>query len=175
MMRMHAIRFLRSAVVLAAACSIARCTATGGERALVAPADPSAARAVGTTAPTVSGANPSYGRQGEVGYHVTIIGSGFEPGAQATWERGGVADPKVRVTSTDYVSSTELVATIDIASDADLALYDVAVTSGRGKGIGTEMFEVTDGTSIGTLNSDNTLVRAINSSGQATGFSGSRT
>jgi hypothetical protein len=176
MTRMQAVRCLRSAALIAAAVgSFAQCSDWAGERALVAPDGVRAAKAAATSVPSVTAADPPFGKQGEVGYRVRITGSGFEPGAQASWERNGVPDPKLTVRSTEYVSSTELVATIDIASDAELDLYDVAVMSGRGKGIGTEMFEVTDGTSIGTLDGSNTLVRGINSSGQATGYSGTQT
>ena len=173
MTRMRAGRCLRSGMIAALAIgSLAQCRDTSGETRLVAP-EPSAAKAAPTSGPSVTAASPSYGKQGAVGYRVTIHGSGFEAGSQAVWERNGVADPKIAVRSTEVMSSTELVAAIDIAADAELDLYDVAVMSGRGKGIGTEMFEVTDGTSIGTLG-DNTLVRGINSNGAATGFSGTR-
>ena len=73
-----------------------------------------------TSGPTVSAAAPAYGRQGETGEDVTITGSGFAPGAVATWSRNGDTS-KVSVRSTRYVSSTQLIATLDIAPDADLA------------------------------------------------------
>jgi uncharacterized membrane protein len=58
--------------------------------------------------------------------------------------------------STQFVSSTELVANITIAPDAPLASYDVIVTTSSGKGgIGTELFVVTAKTTdIGTLAGD---------------------
>jgi hypothetical protein len=171
---LQAFRVLRSAALVAAAASLARCTGTSGDGPVTAPPDFNAAKAGASAAPTVTAANPSYGEQGDLGRRVTITGSGFEPGATAAWERGGAADPKIQVHSTEYVSSSQLVATIDIAADAELALYDVAVMTTRGKGIGTEAFEVTQATSIGTLDGSNTLVRGINSRGEATGLSGGR-
>ena len=105
-----------------------------------------------TSAPTVTSADPAFGYQGDAARRVRIAGSGFEPGAVVAWERDGVADPKVRVTEAVVLSSTEIDATIDIAADADLDLYDISVMSAdKGKGIGTEMFEVTTAISVGTL------------------------
>lgn len=106
------------------------------------PTRPDLARVV--AGPSVTAADPSFGRRGDVGLAVTILGSGFDPASQASWELGGTTDPKIVVRSTRFVSSSELVATIDIQSDATLSLYDVAVTTGLGrKGIGTAKFEVT--------------------------------
>ena len=56
-----------------------------------------------TSGPAVSAAAPAYGRQGETGEDVTITGSGFAPGAVATWSRNGDTS-KVSVRSTRYVS-----------------------------------------------------------------------
>lgn len=124
-----------------------------------------------TAGPTVTAAQPSYAHQGDAGVEVRILGSGFDQGSMASWERGGVADPKVAVQSTRYVSSTELVATINVAPDATISLYDVAVTtSSRKKGIGMEMFTVTAAQSLGTLGG-NTLARAVNDQGAAVGYS----
>jgi hypothetical protein len=118
---------------------------------------------------SVSAATPPYGRQGETGEEVTVTGSGFAPGAVATWSRGGDTT-KVVVRSTRFVSSTQLVATIEIAPDADLAFYDIAVTNpDRKKGIGTEMFEVTTGLAIGSLGG-NTNANAVSDLGAAVGY-----
>ena len=96
------------------------------------------------TGPSVTATDPSYGHQGDSLLAVTITGSGFSPGAVASWERGGVTDPKVHVNSTTYVSATQLTASITIASDASVALYDVAVTTAdTKKGIGYSLFAVT--------------------------------
>jgi probable HAF family extracellular repeat protein len=121
--------------------------------------------------PAVTAALPSYAHQGDVGVDVRILGTGFDQGSVASWERGGIADPKVNVRSTRFVSSTELVATIDVAPDATIALYDVAVTtSTRKKGIGMERFTVTVAQSIGSLGG-NTLARAVNDQGATVGYS----
>ena len=107
--------------------------------------------------PAVSAATPPYGDQGQTGEQVTITGSCFAPGATVSWERNGVATTKSALRQLQYVSSTQLIATIDIAADADLAFYDVAVTnSDRKKGIGTELFEVTTALSLGALDGSTT-------------------
>ncbi len=104
------------------------------------------------TGVSVSATNPSYGHQGQTGEQVTITGSGFATDATVEWQRSGVADPRVVVRSWQVVSATQIDVTIDIASDAQLAQYDVAVMNGsRTKGIGSELFEITTATSIGTL------------------------
>ena len=111
------------------------------------PLRPNAAKV--PSGPAVTAADPSYGRQGAAGLPVTITGSGFDQGSRASWERNGATDPKIAVVATQFVSSTQLIATIDIASDANLALYDVAVTTSLGrKGIGTEKFEVSTALAI---------------------------
>ena len=93
---------------------------------------------------TVSSADPGYGHQGDVQKQVRIRGSGFEPGDQASWQRGGTTDPKIQVVTTTYVSSNELVATINIDATAALTFYDIAIIRpGRKGGIGTMLFEVT--------------------------------
>ncbi len=121
--------------------------------------------------PTVTSVNPAYGRQADVLVTVRILGAGYDQGSAASWERDGVADAKITVHETRFVSSGELSATISIAADATIDLYDVAVTtSTRKKGIGMERFEVTAAQSIGTLGG-NTLSRSINDLGQVVGYS----
>jgi uncharacterized membrane protein len=68
------------------------------------------------------------------------------------------------------------VATVDIASSADLAYYDIAVTrpSDRKSGIGTEKFEVTTAESLGTLAGSTTWSYTVNDAGQVVGYSGTR-
>jgi hypothetical protein len=105
-----------------------------------------------------------------VDHQVTITGSGFAPGAVAAWERNGIADTKITVVSTQYVSSSTLIATIDIAADADISLYDVSVTLlDRKKGIGTMMFEVTTAEVLGTLGGDS-YVNDMDDLGGITGY-----
>jgi probable HAF family extracellular repeat protein len=125
-----------------------------------------------TTAPAVSSVDPTYGQQGETNKKVRVIGSGFDVNSQVEFALDGVSDSyKVRTNSTRFISPTELEADITISSDATLDLYDVVVTSvGGKKGIGTEMFEVTAATSIGTLGG-NTAAEGVNGAGEVVGFS----
>jgi hypothetical protein len=99
-------------------------------------------------APKVTAADPPSGAQGQR-LNVRVLGSGFNSTAVASLERGGVVDTKITVHSTTFVSSSEVVADITIAADADIDLYDVAVeietADGRKKGIGIEKFEVQQG------------------------------
>jgi len=81
----------------------------------------------------------------EVTVDVRVIGSGFDDGSVVKFLLAGQSTPKMVVNGTAYVSTDELVATLTIAVDADLDLYDVEVTTKRGKkGIGSEMFLVKD-------------------------------
>lgn len=105
----------------------------------------------------VTATNPSFGDEGTT-IDVHILGSGFTAGAQATWLLHGAADPAhIRTNSTTFISSTELVANITIASDAQLAFWDVQVALVGGKnGVGSECFEVTTAQVLST-----TSLRAV--------------
>jgi hypothetical protein len=101
--------------------------------------------------PAVTGTLPKSGPKGQT-LDVRVYGTGFTAGATATWALRGVADPtKVRTNSTTFVSSTELIANITIASDATIDYWDVRVSAAVccKTGIGTEMFEVTTATTVG--------------------------
>ena len=55
-------------------------------------------------------------------------GQGFKNGAKAKFYKTGTTDPAgVNVKSTQYVSSTQLIANIDIADTAALAQFDIQV------------------------------------------------
>ncbi len=119
------------------------------------------AKAKPTSGPAVASATPSYGKRGETKV-VQITGTGFEAGATVAWERSGISDPDIAVVAATVVSSTRIDVTITIGSDAELAFYDISVTNtSRKKGVGTELFEVTTATSIGTLGG-NTNANAAN-------------
>jgi hypothetical protein len=75
---------------------------------------------------------------------VQITGSAFEKGSTVRFELNGAVDSRVRVNSTRYVKSTQVIANITVAADALPDHYDVIVITPTGKkGIGTEIFEVT--------------------------------
>jgi len=120
----------------------------------------------------VTSTNPPYGEVGKT-VDVHVFGSGFTPGAQANWLLHGSADARVRTNNTTYVSSTELVANVTIASDAQLALWDVQVALLGGKnGVGSEAFEVTSAQILGdgTLGGD-AINNDMNDQGQVVGYS----
>jgi hypothetical protein len=91
----------------------------------------------------VKAATPSSGAQGSVGLEVVIAGNGFGPGAQARFVVSGTDSPDgINVRSTRFVSSSQLIATIDIAEAASLASFDIKVTLSGRTGKGTDLFQV---------------------------------
>ena len=93
---------------------------------------------------TVSGATPPTA-PADTTLDVQISGVGFDRGSVAAFEINGVPDPKLRVNSTRYSRSTLVIANVTIAVDAITTTYDIAVTTSKGKkGIGTELFAVTE-------------------------------
>lgn len=161
----------RRASVVAGILTVLAACAGDAVHAPMAPVDALLAKGGGNVSgPVVASANPSYAQRGEVSKQVTITGSGFAAGAIASWERNGVPDPKITVLSTQFVSSTQLVATITVAGDADLALYDIAVTNpDRKKGIGTSKFEVTTAEVLGSLGG-NSYVNDMGADGTIAGY-----
>lgn len=152
----------------AAVCLLMSMGCADEPRSSVMPTAPSFGKV--TSGPTVTAATPAFGRQGQTGEEVTITGSGFAPGAVAAWQENGVVTSRINVRQTQFVSSTQLVATIDVAPDADLAFYDIAVTnSDRKKGIGTELFEVTTALALTSLSSE---ALSGNANGEAVGNAG---
>ena len=98
-----------------------------------------------TTVPVVTAAEPAVAPR-DTTLDVKVTGSGFDNGSRVDFAIGGVVDPRLRVNSTAYRKSTELVANVTVAVDAALASYDVQVTTTRGKkGIGSEIFVVVEG------------------------------
>jgi uncharacterized delta-60 repeat protein len=94
---------------------------------------------------SVTAADPPTGEQGTLNLSVIIKGKGFKNGAKAKWFKTGTTDPDgVAVRSTQFISSTDLVANIDIADWASLSLFDIQVQNTDGRtGKGTELFSVT--------------------------------
>jgi hypothetical protein len=104
----------------------------------------------GSVAPTVGSVAPAASVQ-DTTLDVNIFGSGFTTGAAASWSLAGDTTC-VHVRSTRVVSSTQLVARIEVPSTAPLASYDVVVMLiGGKKGVGAELFEVIIGDPTTTL------------------------
>jgi hypothetical protein len=91
----------------------------------------------------VKAATPGSGEQGALNLDVVVNGSGFGNGAKAHFLLSGTENPGgIVVRNTRFVSSTELVATIDIAETASLASFDIKVTLSGRTGKGTDLFQV---------------------------------
>jgi hypothetical protein len=101
---------------------------------------------------TVSATEPARAEQGET-LEVHILGEGFVDDAVVSWRRHGSADPLIVVEQVTFVSATELIASILVGADADVAEYDVVVQSERisAEGIGPRLFEVSSYTPISVL------------------------
>jgi hypothetical protein len=93
---------------------------------------------------SVTAADPPTGEQGALNLNVLIKGKGFKNGAKAAFFKTKTTDPAgVNVKSTQFVSSTQLIANIDIADAAALSLFDIQVQNTDGRtGKGTELFSV---------------------------------
>jgi len=160
-------RLLIGAAVLAAlACTGDRLVQPGNR---IQPREASVARSA--TALAVTSTSPAFGDQGTT-VDVHILGTGFTAGAQASWLLNGVPDNHVRTNGTTVVSSTELVANITIAADAQLAFWDVQVALSNGKnGVGSDVFEVTSAriAGPGTTGGD-ASVYGISEQGQLVGY-----
>jgi hypothetical protein len=116
--------------------------------------EPTLAKVAATAGPTVTSTLPSEAEQGTT-LDVEINGSGFDQGSLAHFERNGAADSRVRVNSTRFVKSAQLVANLTIALDAEVSPYDVVVITAAGKkGIGTEQFTVRVGMAVGAWTLD---------------------
>jgi hypothetical protein len=77
--------------------------------------------------PTVTGATPGSGDQGASNLRVTIAGTGFASGAQASF-----SNPGITVNATTFVDSSHLTATISIAPTAALGAGTVTVSNPDG-------------------------------------------
>lgn len=163
MLRAHRHR-CTGAAFLAALALLAGCN--GPAELPSSPVRPDIAGGKPAASPSVAEASPAYGYRGDIGKLVTITGTGFAVGAKASWERNGVPDPEVQVVATQFVSSTQLVATITITSGAALDFYDIAVVNpDKKRGIGYARFEVTNA----ILVEGASLIRGANEAGQFVG------
>jgi len=163
--------FRRFSLLIAGLFAFSACT----DKAPTGPSPSAAAlaRSAGGNGPTVKSTIPDSATV-DTTLNVRVLGGGFDVGSRADWAFKGVVSEKIVTNSTQFVSSTELVANITIARDANLGKHDVIVTTSSGKGgIGTELFLVTlKMTKLPTL-PGGTLAEAyaINDAGHAVGFS----
>jgi uncharacterized delta-60 repeat protein len=96
----------------------------------------------------VLSASPDNAEQGTLSLPVTIKGNGFKKGAKAKFYLPNTSDTGgITVSSTRFIDSTQLVATIDVAGTATAARFDIVVQNTDGRtGKGTELFKVTEKT-----------------------------
>jgi hypothetical protein len=103
---------------------------------------------------SVTAADPPASEQGTLNLRVKITGRGFKNGAKAAFFKTGTSDPTgIDVKSTQYVSSSQVIALIDIsAGDVALGQFDIQVANADGRtGKGTELFCVRVKGDIGEL------------------------
>jgi len=100
--------------------------------------------------PAVDGTQPPGAPQGKT-LDVQVFGSSFDQGSNAAFTIDGHPG-RVHTNSTHFVSRSELVSNITIDLDADITLYDVEVTTSKGKkGVGADLFSVVaEGTEVYT-------------------------
>ena len=150
-------RVVRSLVRLLATVTLAGCIADPVAPTRAPDGAPALAKAAVAGGPAVSSTLPTSGDQAQT-LDVHVYGSGFGPDAAAEWALHGVPDPaKVRTNKTTFVSSTEVIANVTIASNATIAYWDVRVKTGGKTGVGTELFEVTTATPISGASSAYTV------------------
>ena len=95
-----------------------------------------------TEDPVVDSVDPDSATQDTI-LDVLVQGSNFDEGSVVEWELDGELTTAIVTLQTDFVNSKRLAATIQVAVDAPLELYDVAVRTSRGRrGVGIELFEV---------------------------------
>ena len=109
------------------------------------PAGPSVLAAKGGgggAGPKVKEAVPSEAPQ-DTTLTVRVIGSGFDDGSTVRFLLAGQSAPKMVVDTSTFIDGNNLDVDVTIALDADVASYDIEVTTLRGKkGIGSEKFSV---------------------------------
>ena len=92
----------------------------------------------------VESAIPSVAAPATLNLNVSIKGKGFKRGARARFLVTGTENPGgITVNATAYVSSSEVVANIDVDADAALATFDIEIANDDDRtGKGTELFAV---------------------------------
>jgi len=101
-------------------------------------------------AATVTSTTPSSGGQGATSYAIAITGTGFISGAPLAASFSGTG---ITVSSTTYVNSTTVDATISIAANAATGARTITLTNGDGStATGTNVFTVNAAPTVTTIN-----------------------
>ena len=126
-------------ITVVAAC--AERSATSPEDAGIRAAKPGGSGG-GDADPVVQSVVPDSATQ-DTTLDIEVSGKNFDEGSVVELGQGGTPSAKIQTNSTTFLNPRKLRANITVAADADLGLYDVIVTTFRGRrGIGAEMFEV---------------------------------
>ncbi len=142
--------------MLAAGALLTSCRGADGPLVPEARRDGKSAPPAGTGDVVVTAASPSMAPQ-DTTLDVTINGSGFGTGARAVWSLNGDTT-QVHVKSTRVVSATQVVATVIVPLAAPVASYSIEVAlPGGKKGVGAELFIVTEADPSADFTMDNTL------------------
>ena len=122
-------------VIVAAGCSSDAPTSVESVEIRAAPGGTEAAVTVRTTDPPAAPQN--------VTFDLRVLGSGYDDGSVVSFELAGAPTSDIITNSTSFISQRELAANVTVGADAEVTLYDVVVTTRRGKrGVGIESFEV---------------------------------
>lgn len=143
--------------LLTAGMLVASCRGADGPFVPEARRDGRGGPPAGTGDVIVTATSPSTAPQ-DTTLDVAISGSGFGTGARAVWSLNGDTS-LVHVKSTRVVSATQLVATIIVPITAPVAQYSVEVAlPGGKKGVGAELFTVTEADPTADFTIDNALM-----------------
>ena len=101
------------------------------------------ARGGGGAVVSVDATDPSSAEQGAENLTVTVTGSGFEPFSEVSFLLDRKVTADITTNSTNVISDTQAEVDITVSAIAAPELFDVRLTTPRGrKGIGIELFEV---------------------------------
>ena len=115
--------------------------------------------------PSVTSTNPGAGDQGATSFNVTVNGTSFESGANASFTATGIT-----VNSTTFVSPTRLTANISIAGSAPTGTSDVTVANPDGStATGSAVFSVNPAPTVTGVNPGSATQGASNQNVTITG------
>ncbi|MEO6350682.1 MAG: integrin alpha [Candidatus Limnocylindrales bacterium] len=94
---------------------------------------------------SVTSADPNFGELDTASLNVRVKGKNFAQGAVADFLLDDDTTGGITVNSTTFVSSTEVIANVTIASGASLTLFDIRVRNANGRtGRGSDLFQVVE-------------------------------
>ena len=92
---------------------------------------------------TVTATEPAELPKNAQGVGLTVRGSGFESGAELSFELDGIASDQITVNAVTVIDETTMVASVDVSADATETFFDVAVRNGpKKKGVGIDLLKI---------------------------------